>query len=959
MRTMNIKHPVFLLTLLLHTLTLPAQKAIDLSGSWRFGTTDSPTLSETITLPGSMITNGKGEEVTAATVWTGSTYDSSYYFNPHMEKYRRPGNVKFPFFLTPDRHYVGHAWYEQTVTVPKSWKKRRVVLYLERPHIETTVYVNGPCAGHHMSLSTPHQYDITDLVKKGKSNTIRIDVYNGIENVGVGQDSHSVTDQTQGNWNGIAGRIQLLSRPMKGFDRVQAIPDVKSKRLHVNLFSNNEDYPKGDGDRKRMRVKFLIDGQPAENLSFTFPKGMAAQAELAANLTTWDEFHPVLHQLTMIDLNNKDTLQTTFGMRDIDIRGRQFYLNGSPIWLRGTVENCCFPLTGYPPTDVASWRSIFEKCKEYGLNHMRFHSYCPPEAAFEAADQVGFYLQPEGPSWPNHGVRLRRGQVIDQYLLEECKRIVDAYGNHPSFVMMAAGNEPAGDWVSYCNDWVKAMKQYDPTKIYAGASVGGGWAWDDGSEYHVKAGARGLDWDKHAPSSDDDYYQQLLFPRNYKSAVPNHSPILAHEQGQWCAFPDFSEIPQYTGVYKARNFELFRDLLRDNGMASQAEKFLMASGRLQTLCYKYEIERNLRTKDYAGFQLLGLNDYSGQGTALVGPLNVHWREKGYCTAEDWRQFCSAIVPLARFPKFVYTNDETLQVPVEAYNAFVTSLTDTRATYIIKDGDSILSQGDLFSGTLPTGKNIPLGTVRQPLAAITTPRKLTLLVQFSPTIKNSWDFWVYPKELRNEDNEKTRDFYETDTLDAKALKVLKKGGTVLLCAGGKIRYGNDVRHTFLPVFWNTSWFKMRPPHTTGAYIQSTHPVFRHFPTDDWQNLNWWSLVNRTQVMNLAEFPRDYQPIVQPIDTWHVSRKLGMLIEARVLRGRLLMTTLPVGLAHHASPSPVVRQLRYSILRYLQSPDFNPSLYVDVDVIRHLFEREAPRVDMFTNESPDELKPKIGG
>ena len=337
---------------------------------------------------------------------------------------------------------------------------------------------------------------------------------------------------------------------------------------------------------------------------------------------------------------------------------------------------------------------------------------------------------------------------------------------------------------------------------------------------------------------------------------------------------------------------------------------------------------------------------------------MHWHEKGYCTAEDWRQFCSAIVPLARFPKFVYTNDETLQVPVEAYNAFVTSLTDARATYIIKDGDSIMSQGDLFSGTLPTGKNIPLGTVRQQLAAVTTPRKLTLLVQFSENIKNSWDFWVYPKELGNEDNEKMRDFYETDTLDAKALKVLKKGGTVLICAGGKIRYGNDVRHTFTPVFWNTSWFKMRPPHTTGAYIQADHPVFRDFPTDDWQNLNWWELTNRTQVMNLAEFPKDYQPIVQPIDTWHVSRKLGMLIEARVLKGRLLMTTLPVS-EKQTDEKPVARQLRYSILRYMQSQDFNPSLRLDVDVIRHLFEREAPRVDMFTNESPDELKPKIGG
>ena len=170
----------------------------------------------------------------------------------------------------------------------------------------------------------------------------------------------------------------------------------------------------------------------------------------------------------------------------------------------------------------------------------------------------------------------------------------------------------------------------------------------------------------------------------------------------------------------------------------------------------------------------------------------------------------------------------------------------------------------------------------------------------------------------------------------------------------------MRHTYLPVFWNTSWFKMRPPHTTGAYIQNNHPVFHDFPTDDWQNLNWWELTNRTQVMNLAEFPKDFQPIVQPIDTWHVSRKLGMLLEVRVLNGRLLLTTLPISQKLIAnSQQPVARQLRYSILRYMASADFKPATKVDVDVIRHLFEREAPKVNMYTNESPDELKPKIGG
>ena len=911
-----------------------AQATLSLAGAWDFSLSDSTVFQDYVMLPGSMLTNGKGDIVTTRTQWTGSLYDSSYYFNPYMERYRQEGKMKFPFFLTPERHYVGAAWYHRAVYVPREWNYSDITLFIERPHIETTVYVNGHKVGSDMSLSVPHRFNVTRYIRFGQKNDITIRVYNGIEHVCVGQDSHSVTDQTQGNWNGMVGRIELQAGPVIWRKRV--VPHIEAGYVEVIVNDKSVFMP------------------------------------LPEDVVLWDEFHPQLYRYT-VDYDGMP-VEVTFGLRDIRVEGSQLLLNGQPLFLRGTVENCCFPETGYPPTDVDEWMSIFQKCKDYGLNHVRFHSYCPPEAAFDAADRVGIYLQPEGPSWPNHGVKLRRGQPIDQYLMSETKRIVDEYGHHPSFLMMAAGNEPAGDWVSYCNDWVREMKKYDPTKIYAGASVGGGWAWDNGSEYHVKAGARGLDWDKHAPSSDDDYYQQILFPRNYKDTIPNHSPIVAHEQGQWCAFPDFKEISQYTGAYKARNFEIFQDLLRDNGMASQAEKFLMASGRLQTLCYKYETERNLRTPEYAGFQYLGINDYSGQGTALVGPLNVHWREKGYCTAADWRQFCSIVVPLAKFPKFVYTNNEKLQVPVEAYNAFDTMVSEATATYVVTDDSlRVLAQGDLYTGSLPIGKNIPLGTVSLPLDSMPCPAKLTLTVQFTEFIKNHWDFWVYPQDLgdssadqsgamdqENPRNPSRDSFYESDSLDARALEVLQKGGTVLLCAGGKIRYGNDVRHTFLPVFWNTSWFKMRPPHTTGAYIQNTHPVFRDFPTDDWQNLNWWELVNRTQVMNLSEFPADYQPIVQPIDTWHVSRKLGMLVEARVLNGRLLMTTLPVSQKQTADGKKhVARQLRYSILRYLQSDDFQPAITVSPDVIRHLFERTALPVNMFTNESPDELKPKIGG
>lgn len=947
-----------LLTILATALCLSTMaQRISLSGEWQFSVGDRPDYSDHIRLPGSMLTNGKGNKVTINTPWVSSLYDSSYYFNPYMKKYHVEENLKFPFFLTPATHYVGNAWYKKTVAIPSSWKKQRVMLFIERPHIETSVFVNGKAAGRDSSLSVPHEFDITPLILPGRENTIEVKIYNGIENVCVGQDSHSVTDQTQGNWNGMTGRIELICRPMTCISDLQVFPSVSDMTAGIAIKLN--------GRQGKHRLDIICadtEGRDAapitKSLRFTGDT-LRTTIAMGSDARLWDEFSPNLYRLTAI-LDGKDTVSTTFGMREISIKGRQFFVNGRETWMRGTVENCCFPLTGYPPTDEESWLRIFRKCKEYGLNHMRFHSYCPPEAAFAAADKVGFYLQPEGPSWPNHGVKLGKGMTIDRYLLEETQRMVKAYGNHPSFCMLAAGNEPAGDWVKWVGDFVDHWKSTgDKRRVYCGASVGGGWAFDPKSEYHVKGGARGLDWNRHAPQSADDFYPQITsFLQKGRQPVTFeiNEPLIAHEQGQWCAFPDLNETSQYTGAYKARNFEIFADLLKDNNMAQQSRKFLMASGKLQTLAYKYEMERNLRTPEYAGFQLLALNDYSGQGTALVGVLNVFWREKGYCTMKDWREFCAPIVPLARFPKFVYTSADTLSVPIELYNAYKEPLKNAKTLWRITSGGRTIAQSESSQGIVPLGKNHSLGTAIMSLEKVDKPAKLTLSVTVSSTnattAVNHWDFWVYPEHI---EMPSAKDIYITDTLDNRALKVLEKGGSVLIEAAGKVRYGNDVKQTYLPVFWNTSWFKMRPPHTTGAAIATDHPLFRNFPTDDWTNLNWWELVNKAQVMNLSNFPASYNSPVQPIDTWHISRKLGMLIEGRMLNGRLLMTTMDI--SADLDRRPVARQMRKAILDYMHSDSFAPQMTLQPETVTDLFEKEAPPVNMFTKGTPDELKPKL--
>lgn len=958
---------LFFFAILLCAL-LPAQNTINLAGRWNFQIDREDTgikqewfkrtsLDDHILLPGSMPERLKGDPVTAQTVWTGSLYDSTYYYSPAMEKYRQEGNIKLPFFLTPERHYVGVAWYQRSITLPKDWKGRRMILYLERPHIETTVWVNGTKAGMQNSLCTPHLYDLTSFLKAGKENTIAIRIDNRIkEAYDVGQDSHSITDQTQGNWNGIVGRMELQSVPKAWIQSIQVYPDVAQKEavVRIRICTEKPQVLKGSlhlnatsfNSPESPRVKTIDMPLPALKNPGVY--NLEATLSLGDDQLLWSEFHPALYRLsaTLKTQFGAQTQETEFGMRDFKIEGKNFYVNGIQTLLRGTVENCDFPLTGYAPMDLESWIGVFRKCKEYGLNHMRFHSFCPPEAAFKAADRVGFYLQPEAGSWPNHGVKLGYHKPIDQYLLLEGLRMSAFYGNSPSFCMFAIGNEPAGRWVDAVADMNEVIKAADSRRVYTGASVGGSWQWQPRSEFHVKAGARGLDWNRRMPESMSDYRERIDTVKQ---------PYVSHETGQWCAFPNFEEIDQYTGVHKAKNFEIFRDILAENHLADRAHPFLMASGKLQILCYKHEIEKTLRTPNYAGFQLLALNDYSGQGSALVGPLNVFFREKGYIDAEEWGRFCAPTVLLARMPKFVYTDHETLRATFEAAHFAASPVPLAKVGYRITDADGrAVKSGSIGEYPIPIGQNIPLGELNLPLTDFQTPAKLNLELFIEDTpLKNDWDFWVYPSELPEPAPVSEESVLVTDTLGPQAIDCLQHGGKVLILAAGKICYGKDIVQHFSPVFWNTSWFKMRPPHTTGLWIDNEHPLFRNFPTEYHSNLQWWELVNRAQVMQLSDFPAEFQPTVQTIDTWFLSRKAGMLFEANVLNGRLLMTSMD--LTSNPDERVVARQLYQSVLDYMHGDEFQPQHTVAAERIADLFTKIAPPVSSYTKSSPDELRP----
>lgn len=921
----------------------PARDTLGLEGKWSFRSDPSDTgirqrwfdkaLPDTIYLPGSMTTNGKGDDVTADTHWTGGFSRSDWYSDTAYARYRRPGHIAVPFCLQPVKYYVGAAWYERTVTIPGDWQGRHVLLFLERCHWEATLWLDGRRVGMQNALGAPDVYDL-DFISPGRHRlTLRID--NRIRDIDPGMDAHSISDNTQTNWNGIIGSMRLECRPGVYLSDVQVYPDVAGKKIRVRTVIGNITGKEAVGQLSLhvvsiagkesipiVRSEVRISGDSAV-VETEYPMGHAPRL--------WDEFHPNLYTLH-VGLNKGkeavsggDERAVDFGMRSFKAAGEDFQINGRPVLLRGTLECAIFPRTGFPPTDVASWLRIFRIARAYGLNHMRFHSWCPPEAAFEAADRVGFYLSIECSAWTTVG----DGKPIDQFIYDESIRIVRNFGNHPSFCMMPYGNEPGGQHLeAYLTAFVQYWKARDERRLYTTAS---GWPVVKENDYNVSPEPRIQHWGEGLKSLIN--CQEPGTDYDWDTLLPTHAvPTVSHEIGQWCVYPDFKEVKKYSGVLKPKNFGIFWDKLREHGMAHLADSFLMASGKLQALCYKADIEAALRTPHFGGFQLLDLHDFPGQGTALVGVLDPFWDDKGYISAREYRRFCNATVPLVRLPRLIYTNNEVLTARVEIAHFGERPLVRVVPEWTIRDkSGKVLFHGKLASASVPIGNAFPLGSIRQSLAAIKEPAQLTLTVRVD-TFVNAWHIFVYPDRLPPVEGK----LYVTGQLDARAADILQKGGRVLLSARkGSVKpdKGGGVALGFSSIFWNTAWTHHQAPWTLGILCNPAHPALREFPTEYYSDYQWWDALTHANVIRLDAVSPMIQPIVRVIDDWNTAWPLGLIFECRVGPGRLLVSG--IDLLTDAEKRPAARQLLYSLEKYASGSRFNPAVPVDISTLQGLF------------------------
>lgn len=869
-----------------------------------------------------------------------------------------PSDTTETTHLTRLYAYKGKATYSRTIEIPKQWKKAAVELFLERTK-PTWVYVDGNLVDSCNFISTPQRYILPKL-KTGKHQLdIVVDNSRGVPEQVYGS-SHAYTEDTQTNWNGIIGEISLKQVELKAGQKLKS---------------------------------GMVQSESRQYTGKVLPC-----------------------------------------FRDFRIEGAHFYADGHPVFLRGKHDAAVWPLTGHVDMTVEGWMKYLGICSAYGINHVRFHSWCPPEAAFVAADSLGIYLQPELPFWGSFD---DKDETLMTFLHQEGENILREYGHHPSFRMMALGNELWGS-IDKMKEFVDDFREIAPHKYYTFGSnyylgyqgvkegmdyfttcrIGGeGWgkynahtrgsfsfadAYDGGIINHFRPNTT-MNFDEACDkwASPQPWQRQDVEQTSYKRAAG--IPIISHETGQFQTYPDFREIKKYTGVLYPYNFEIFRRRLAAAGMLSQADDFHKASGLWSVKLYKADIEMDLRTKNMAGFQLLDIQDYPGQGSAFVGILDAFMESKGITTANEWHQWCSSVVPLLVTDRFCYDENEMMNAKVQIANYGGESLKGKKLLWKLdyasdensaddaspKAGANIdrfnqpspLAQGEIPITTDEEGL-IDIGEIHHKMKVMANgfndgngtcldvkipSRKviLTLDIDYgrydARRHRNTYDLWIYTTE-------KSLDIYKegvviTSDLTDEVAKKLEKGAKVLwmpttsknfvASADTISQAGNATPYTvgglFQTDYWNYRMFKTIcennkktvSPGTLGILTNPKHPIFCDFPTEMHTNWQWFPVIKESHPLVLDNFAKGVKPIVQVIDNIERNHKLGLVMEWKVGAGKLLVCMSDL---EKASEYPEGRAFYESVLSYMRSPEFAPQSEITIANLRKKLKEEPRQISL---------------
>lgn len=947
-----------------------AYMRILLNGKWHVVLEDGTT--GQMDLPGTLDENGIGHRDVGANQW----HPDAVLGNAAGEIDKdAPIATRF----TRRHTYEGEARISRKITVPDYGTDRLFVL-AERARALRLLVDGEVCAVFRQgTLSTPYIFELTGTAPGEHEFTFLSDnSYPGMPKAAI-CNSSAATDETQTNWNGILGECSMYTRPQNFIDSLRVYPRAvkKEEKNKAGGYVLDVCVELAPGAKKVYKdAKIILQSEAlaageledtqtlTEIISYSGeglaeagtdkeenPKTMEIwfrDLPLRENVKLWDEDEGNLYEMA-VTLDNGMSAEdkggstaecrTRFGIRSFGDNGSgRLALNGRAIFLRGEANCAEYPETGHPPMTIPEWKEMLLKYRSYGINFVRFHSHCEPEAAFAAADELGMLLQPELSHWDpkdafgtEESYRYYRAELVD---------LLKTYANHPSFVILTLGNElqAQDEGRERMRELVRTAKRMDPTRLYANGSNAfyGEEGCDPESDFYTSqsckdvvirgtfSGMRGY-LNENYPSADRTYDEAMAEIRK-----EYQKPVFSFEVGQFEVLPDFEELESFHGISDPVNLKLIKKRVEERGLLPTWEKYVEATGELSRLAYREEIEAAMRTRELSGISLLGLQDFPGQGTALVGMMNSHLEPKPYDFArpERFREFFQECRILVKLPHYTYEAGERLIAEVEAANfgkrniegVFCWTLAGKKSVSEngncepaeIKSKNTVIATGEDTEITIcRPGSYTEVGSLDIPLDFVEKNTALTLKVRIGDSI-SAYPIWVYRKTTPV----CPENVYETRAFDVKTREILQNGGRVYLSPDAdKESLPNSIKTQFTTDFWSVGTFADQEGGM-GQLIDTEHPIFKEFPTDfhtDWQ---WWIMATKRAVI----LPHPMKTIITEMDSYAFLRPMAQMIEFRCLKGKVLLSTMEL---HKSQQYPEVRALQASIYTYLSGENFEPA------------------------------------
>lgn len=947
-----------------------AYMRILLNGKWHVVLEDGTT--GQMDLPGTLDENGIGHRDVGANQW----HPDAVLGNAAGEIDKdAPIATRF----TRRHTYEGEARISRKITVPDYGTDRLFVL-AERARALRLLVDGEACSVFRQgTLSTPYIFELTGAAPGEHEFTFLSDnSYPGMPKAAIYYSS-AATDETQTNWNGILGECSMYTRPQNFIDSLRVYPRAvkKEEKNKAGGYVLDVCVELAPGAKKVYKdAKIILQSEAlaageledtqtlTEIISYSGeglaeagtdkeenPKTMEIwfrDLPLRENVKLWDEDEGNLYEMA-VTLDNGMSAEdkggstaecrTRFGIRSFGDNGSgRLALNGRAFFLRGEANCAEYPETGHPPMTIPEWKEMLLKYRSYGINFVRFHSHCEPEAAFAAADELGMLLQPELSHWDpkdafgtEESYRYYRAELVD---------LLKTYANHPSFVMLTLGNElqAQDEGRERMRELVRTAKRMDPTRLYANGSNAfyGEEGCDPESDFYTSqsckdvvirgtfSGMRGY-LNENYPSADRTYDEAMAEIRK-----EYQKPVFSFEVGQFEVLPDFEELESFHGISDPVNLKLIKKRVEERGLLPTWEKYVEATGELSRLAYREEIEAAMRTRELSGISLLGLQDFPGQGTALVGMMNSHLEPKPYDFArpERFREFFQECRILVKLPHYTYEAGERLIAEVEAANfgkrniegVFCWTLAGKKSVSEngncepaeIKSKNTVIATGEDTEITIcRPGSYTEVGSLDIPLDFVEKNTALTLKVRIGDSI-SAYPIWVYRKTTPV----CPENVYETRAFDVKTREILQNGGRVYLSPDAdKESLPNSIKTQFTTDFWSVGTFADQEGGM-GQLIDTEHPIFKEFPTDfhtDWQ---WWIMATKRAVI----LPHPMKTIITEMDSYAFLRPMAQMIEFRCLKGKVLLSTMEL---HKSQQYPEVRALQASIYTYLSGENFEPA------------------------------------